>query len=416
MSARKIKTESFNRLNFFATAHQNERNRRQFIKNVQCTIKIGTFFLRRTLQQQWQCGEKYVPFSKRFKPILRSCTGHNMNLKELSEHLGLSQTTVSRALNGYPEVSMRTRHRVSEAARQMGYRPNHAARGLATGKAHVIAMVMRSSAGQSSDPHYGEFLSGVGEAALAKGYDMLLSPVTRDNEEAAFRRLAQGGQADGILLSSPFVDDERPAMLDELGIPYMVHGRVSARKQPYAFLDIDNRGAFYEATRLLVRLGHTRIGLINGVSVLNFAHDRAGGFADALAEHGLDVEAQIVTSGEMTDEYGYRSTARMLDSPARPTAILCASLFIALGAVRAIYDRGLKIGSDISLLAHDDVIPFLKPENFRVPLAATRSPIRAAGVRAAERLIRLIDEPDIAGEVWPVDLVVRESIGPAPRS
>lgn len=339
-----------------------------------------------------------------------------MNLKALSEHLGLSQTTVSRALNGYPEVSLRTRQRVTDAAQQLGYRPNHAARGLATGKAGAIAVVMRTSAGQSADPHYGEFLSGVGEAALSSGYDILLSPVTPDNEEATFRRLAQSGQVDGILLSSPFISDERIKLLDQLSIPYMVHGRDSARSTPYPFLDIDNKGAFFEAGRLLAGLGHRKIGFINGLANLNFANDRTLGVTEALAENDLKMDPSLLTNGEMTDEYGYRMTARMLDSANAPTAILCSSLFIALGAVRAVYDRGLKIGSDVSLLAHDDVIPYLKPENFRVPLATTRSSIRAAGIRAMQRLVSGIDIASIEGEVWPVDLIVRESIGPAPAN
>jgi LacI family transcriptional regulator len=339
-----------------------------------------------------------------------------MNLKALSEHLGLSQTTVSRALNGYPEVSLKTRQRVSEAAQQLGYRPNHAARGLATGKAGAIAVVMRMAAGQAADPHYGEFLSGVGEAALSLGYDILLSPVTRETEEATFRRLSQNGQVDAILLSSPFLSDERIPLLDQLNIPYLVHGRDNQRTTPYPFLDIDNKGAFYEAARLLAGLGHRRIAFINGLAHLNFANERVLGVAEALAENQMQLEPERISNGEMTDDYGYRSAARMLDSANPPTAILCSSLFIALGAVRAIYNRGLKIGSDVSLLAHDDVIPYLKPENFRVPLATTRSSIRAAGLRAMQRLVSGIDAPSTEGEIWPVDLIVRESIGPAPST
>lgn len=336
-----------------------------------------------------------------------------MNLKALSEHLGLSQTTVSRALNGYPEVSTRTRQRVADAAQEMGYRPNHAARGLATGKASAIAVVMRMAAGQAADPHYGEFLSGVGEAALSLGYDILLSPVTRETEEATFRRLAQSGQVDGILLSSPFLSDQRLTLLDQLQIPYLVHGRDNERAAPYPFLDIDNRGAFFEAGRLLAGLGHRKIGFINGLANLNFANDRALGVIEALAENDIELDPSWISNGEMTDDYGYRSAARMLDSAEAPTALLCSSLFIALGAVRAIYDRGLKIGSDVSLLAHDDVIPYLKPENFRVPLATTRSSIRAAGLRAMQRLVGSIGTTVTEGEVWPVDLIVRESIGTA---
>jgi LacI family transcriptional regulator len=181
-------------------------------------------------------------------------------------------------------------------------------------------------------------------------------------------------------------------------------------------LDIDNKGAFFEAARLLVGLGHRKFGFINGLANLNFANDRALGVTAALAENSVELNPSLISNGEMTDDYGYRSAARMLDTATPPTALLCSSLFIALGAVRAVYDRGLKIGSDVSLLAHDDVIPYLKPENFRVPLATTRSSIRAAGLRSMQRLIEGIDAVSTIGEVWPVDLIVRESIGPAPAA
>jgi LacI family transcriptional regulator len=344
-----------------------------------------------------------------------------MNLKELSAHLQLSQTTVSRALNGYPEVSLQTRQRVADAARTLGYRPNHAARGLATGKARVIAVVLRTALAQAADPHYSEFLSGVGDAALEFGYDILVSPATREGEAATYRRLVQSGQADGILISSPLLADERLPLLDSLGIPYLVHGRVSGRGAPYAFLDIDNHGAFFDATRLLVQLGHVRFGLINGLAEMNFAQDRARGVTDALAQAGLVLDPAFSNAAEMTDDYGYKAMARMLDSTTPPTAVLCSSLFIALGAVRAVYDRDLVVGRDISIVAHDDVIPYLKPENFRVPLATTRSSIRAAGRHAMARLIGMLKNADsglsdeaLTGEVWPVELVVRDSIGTAP--
>jgi LacI family transcriptional regulator len=105
----------------------------------------------------------------------------------------------------------------------------------------------------------------------------------------------------------------------------------------------------------------------------------------------------------------------LLQADAPPTAILCSSLIMALGVVRAIRDLGLSIPGDVSLIAHDDVFPWLKPENFSVPLTTTRSSIRAAGARIAERLAARISglEEGARGEIWPVDLVVRGSIAGA---
>ena len=118
----------------------------------------------------------------------------------------------------------------------------------------------------------------------------------------------------------------------------------------------------------------------------------------------------------MTDEHGFRAMERFLQLDTPPTAVLCSSTVLALGAVRAIGQAGLKLGTDISLIAHDDVLPMLKPENFMVPLTTTRSSLRAAGARIASRLISRIDQPlDMAEqELWRTELIVRASTGPAP--
>ena len=118
----------------------------------------------------------------------------------------------------------------------------------------------------------------------------------------------------------------------------------------------------------------------------------------------------------MTEENGYRAARRLLEHGEAPTAIICSSLIMSLGVVRAIRDLGLTVPGDVSLIAHDDVFPWLKPENFSVPLSTTRSSIRAAGARIAERLAARISglETGVRGEIWPVDLVVRGSVAGAP--
>ena len=121
----------------------------------------------------------------------------------------------------------------------------------------------------------------------------------------------------------------------------------------------------------------------------------------------------------MTDEYGHRAMQRFLEQPEPPTAVLCSSTVLALGAVRAINQAGLQIGADISLIAHDDVLPMLKPENFSVPLTTTRSSLRAAGVadraRGSSRAsCKTGDFPE--QELWRAELIVRASTGPAPRT
>lgn len=341
-----------------------------------------------------------------------------MNLKQLSQLLGLSQTTISRALNGYPEVNEETRQRVLKAANETGYRPNRAAQRLATGKAGSIGLVMPVSPGHNSDVHFGEFQLGLSEEALRHDFHFVIMPSHPRDEEQAIRWLVASGSVDGYYLAYMRENDPRIAMAKSLPVPFIVHGRSLGLETDYPSLDVDNEGAFYDATRLLLDLGHTRFGLLNGPEDLDFALRRRLGTLKALRERGHDLKQEYAHHTPMTDEFGYRGMSELLALPEPPTAVLCASTVLALGAVRATNKAGLRLGQDISLIAHDDVLPLLKPENFTVPLTTTRSSLRAAGIRIAQRLIGSIAGEDLKTpqqELWKADLVVRASTGPAPR-
>lgn len=342
-----------------------------------------------------------------------------MNLKQLSELLGLSQTTVSRALNGYPEVSEETRQRVAETALRYGYKPNSNARKLATGKAGSIGYVLPVGRNVDLDPHFVEFLSGLGEHALSRDLDLSLTPAPIERESDAYRRIAATRSVDGVYLSSMRNDDQRIPLLKQLGIPFIAHGRALKPADGYAFLDIDNEGAFHDAARLLLQLGHRRLGFINGDTDFSFALHRLNGVTRAMQAHGLAPSVLKHHSAAMNEENGYRlamTLFRDTDPAAQPTGLLSASMFTTLGIVRALNQLQIRVPQDVSLITHDDVFSFLKPESFSVPLTTTRSSIRAAGARICERLVDIIsgNEREPLQEVWPVDLVVRASTGPAP--
>jgi LacI family transcriptional regulator len=340
-----------------------------------------------------------------------------VNLKELSQILGLSQTTISRALNGYPEVNEETRQRVMKAAKETGYRPNRAAQRLATGKAGSIGLIMPISPDHSSDMHFAEFQSGLAEASIVHDFHFVIMPSKAEDEEEAIRWLVSSGSVDGYYLAYVREKDPRIAMAKSLSLPFIVHGRSFGLDLDYPFLDVDNEGAFYDATRFLLQQGHKRIALLNGQGDLDFAHRRRLGTEKALAEKGLLLDPRHTRHSFMGDEQGYRGMKEILGLPDRPTAVLCASTVLALGAVRAMNEFGLKLGVDVSLIAHDDELPLLKPENFSIPLTTTRSSLRAAGKRIGERLIAMINQSEPAlpeQELWKVELVVRASTGPAP--
>ncbi len=335
-----------------------------------------------------------------------------MNLKELSEHLGLSQTTVSRALNGFPEVGESTRKRILEAAELFQYRPNSSARRLATGRAGAIGIVFSAERNMLLDPIFTDFLAGVAHQCSLADNDVLVSSAHED-EAGTYRRLARIRSVDALVLSSPTVDDPRIALLQRLGMPLVVHGRCLTNLS-YAHLDIDNEAAFFQATTLLLDLGHRRIGLINENTRYTFALHRSQGWRKALAERGLRAPPELECSARMTEENGYRLARGLFDLPSPPTALLCSSIFSALGAMRAARDTDRIIGKDLSLIAHDDGLDAIRPETLTPALTTTFSSIHAAGMRVAEIAMAITNGADPAAlrEIWPVDLVFRGSTVP----
>lgn len=342
-----------------------------------------------------------------------------MNLKELSTLLGLSQTTVSRALNDYPEVSETTRKKVKSAARTHNYSPNPRARSLATGRNHAVAHVFPASTDHEVvNPVFADFIAGASEIYLREGYDMVLSIVPDSEEADAYRKIAAKGAVDGVIIHAPKQDDPRLALLREIGMPFVVHGRASdAAEADYSWVDMDNLGAFTQATDYLIGLGHERIGLLNGLANLGFAESRLRGYKNAHAAKGLPVDPALCHHAEMTETVGYEATLALLDGPNPPTAILASSIVLGFGVRRAAQDRGLTLGRDLSLIVHDDDLSYLR-NGAEVPMfTATRSSVRAAGRRCAEMLIQHIKTPATGPEheVITTDLVIGPSTGPRAR-
>ncbi len=339
-----------------------------------------------------------------------------MNLRDLSKLLGLSQTTVSRALNGFPEVSEETRVRVKAAADLHGYRPSAAARRLATGQSGTLGVVFPRERNLLGDLRFTEFLSGAVQQASDLGYDITLAMASgTQNEENVYRRSVRAARVDGMILSSPLLEDPRIPLLRKLNMPFVLHGR-TVSSEPFPYLDIDNEGAFFQAAKLLTDLGHRRIALLNGDTAFNFARDRDVGFRKALATVGAPVDSLLVREGYMNEEHG-ESEARqllMLPSQQKPTAFLCSSISQADGVARVVRHMGLEIGRDVSLIAHDDRLQDIRAEIFDPPLTATQSSIAEAGRRVVAILVQHLRHPGepCAQDVWPVDLVLRESTGP----
>lgn len=338
-----------------------------------------------------------------------------MNLKELADLLGLSQTTVSRALNGYPEVREATRQRVLQTAAEHNYRPNTRAMGLATGKAMAIGHVIPVySKNEVVNPVFGEFIAGASQIYTANGYELLLTVADGENEEDTYRNIVAKGAVDGVIVHSPKKDDSRVALLREIELPFVIHGRVHDSTLEYSWIDINNRRAFQQAAQLLIDLGHERIALINGPEILNFAWLRRMGYLEALDSAGLPIDDQIMTSGELTEANGYVAAQTMLAREDHPTAFLVSSYVVALGVRRAISQAGLLMGEDVSVIIHDDELSFFHNNDPVPQFTATRSSVRDAGVKAAQMLLDIIDNPSLPpmSELLEAHLTIGASTGP----
>jgi LacI family transcriptional regulator len=344
------------------------------------------------------------------KPLRKA---QRVDLKMLADELGLAQSTISRALNAHHSIPEKTRLRVVAAAEKMGYRPNARARGLATGRTEAIGLVFPLERLQLAQTNFVDVLTGISDVVTRRNYSLLLTPFS-DNEQEVLRKLATSRLVDGIIITRPLVDDPRIPLLRDVGIPFVVHGR-SDIKTPYSYVDIDNTAVFEKLGGLLLDYGHERIAVFNSFLRFRYAHARREGYANALAMRGRRADPDLMFETPMTEQAGHELATRLLSSDDPPTAFLCGSIFLAQGVYRAVAERGLRVGENVSVVCHDDGLRGIKPAEFDPPLTATFRSVREAGEHLAEILIDLVEagggDTESVRVVAAVDLILRGSVG-----
>ena len=335
-------------------------------------------------------------------------------LKDIAANLKLSPATVSRALNGFPEVNAKTRELVRETASKMNYRPNQFAQKLVSGRSGMVGLILKPIEATNSDSSFFQVMSGLSRILAQTELDLVFQASTEDDIVAPYRRMVDKKMLDAFILNGPEKDDPRIAYLQEQGIPFVVHGRV--RDADYAFYDIDNHQVAEDAVNLLCDLGHTRIALINGHQHYSFAIDRHSGYLRGMQQHGLTVPESAVQHGPQTSNFGYTAALSMLSGRrgVPPTAIICASTAIADGVYRAAKDLNLSIPKDLSVVAHDDAVPEMRAVNFEPALTVTRSPLREACEPLARAVGKLLDgeAPENLQTITTAELIVRNSTAP----
>ncbi|MBP6711703.1 MAG: substrate-binding domain-containing protein [Propionivibrio sp.] len=338
-----------------------------------------------------------------------------MNLKQLSEKLGLSQTTVSRALNGYSDVSEATRQRVAEMALEHGYRPNTMARRLAMGRADAIGLIYPLDATYLGDPRFIEVLEGLTARLRDEQLDVLIASAGKDDELETYQRLIRTHRVDGLIVARTHLDDARIRYLRESKFPFVSYGR-TADPSGFAWFDFDNAQGTRLAVERLVSFGHRRIAYLHADLDLNFAAQRHQGFLSAMQSAGLNADLALVREVGVLRRTAYAVMGELLARPDRPTAIIVDNNQAGVGVVRAILESGLRLGQDCSLIVYDGL-----PEDTLLDIAnvtAIEQPTpEKVGRKLGDLMLGVLQgiEPTRLQVEWQPVLHAGNSDGPVPR-
>ena len=338
-----------------------------------------------------------------------------VTIKELARASGVSVGTVSRALNGYTDVRPETRERIMRLARELDYTPAAAARSLVTQRSHIIGVFMETGEGHPDlqHPFFHEVLGGLKQRVGAGGFDLLLFASERPGNgygPHSYLKRARHHSVDGCALIGLEPDDPEVRRLARAGIP-LVGIDMDLDGPAVEVVMSDSEGGAAAAVRHLHALGHRRIATITGMLDSRPGADRLRGYRAAVQSEGLAFRDDYVTYGDFYAESGREATERLLELPERPSAIFAASDLMAIGAIRAAAEVGLRVPEDLSIVGFDDIqlAPHVNP-----PLTTMRQDKLGLGSAAGEALIaRVAGDTDRSPlRTLEVELIVRGSTAP----
>ncbi len=286
-------------------------------------------------------------------------------IARLAKELGVSTGTVSRALNGKPDVSEETRRKVLETALKLGYAPNQAARALAQGTTRSIGFMIEldPETAASSDYFFMGVFDGVQSVLAKHGLDLLVLPCpTNQDRHVYLERFVARGVVDGMILASTQRIDSRIDLLQSAGIPFVTLGR-STSGHDYSWIDLDFESVVSAAIDRFVSLGHRRIALTIPFGGVNFGLIFKEAYRSALKRHGLEFDEQMVFVTRRNEQAGYEIVDKMLSLRNRPTAILLIYEVAAIGMYRRLAELGLTPGKDLAVIGFRDepTVRFLTP-------------------------------------------------------
>jgi LacI family transcriptional regulator len=334
-----------------------------------------------------------------------------MSIVLLARDLGLSISTVSRALNGYDDVAPETKQRILKRAKEIGYRPNPGARRLKSGSTSMVGVILPAASDgvRFVDSVASSLLGGV-EAELENGGLSLIATMQTRNdpvrEAALYDNFIKGGWVDALMIVRTRVNDPRVELARKARIPFVTYGRTETAA-PYAWVDTDNEQAFYLATLRQIEFGHRRIALLNGPLEYNFARLREKGYTRALAKHRIALDPLLMCNGDLSEVSGHALCRSLLMAAHPPTAIVCVTDAMAIGALAACRERGIKVGRDISIVGYGNssAAAFTDP-----PLTTIDHAVFENGRHIGQSLLKLL-----RGEAKPADIHYLEPVVLVPR-
>lgn len=325
-----------------------------------------------------------------------------VRIKDVAERASVSVATVSRVLNADPSVDPEFRERVRRAVAELGYRPNRLARNLRRQQMEALGIVVPDI----ENPHFAEAVRIIEGVAIEMGYRVLVCNTDEDEaRQAACLRMLADERVSGIVLS-PSDPEGDIGQLRDLGIPVVTIDRALKRAQTDLIV-ADNVPAVQLATQRLIDAGHRRIAFVGGRSEVETGSERQEGYLAAIEQSGL---RPVMANGAFRRDAARVAVTELLREPDPPSALIVANNLMALGALQAVRDCGLRVPDDISIIAVDnpDWAELLDP-----PLTVLAQPIRAMATQAVDLLIRRIrgEEFPPVHDIHPLELIIRRSCG-----
>jgi len=328
-------------------------------------------------------------------------------IKDISKAANVSIATVSKVLNGdYSKVSLETKKRILKIAKELNYRPNRLARGLASKSTGIIGLIVPDI----TNPYYAELAQGVENKADKLGYTIMLCNTGEDtHKENSYIDVLIEYNADGVIITGneKASDIDNIQNLHNFNIPFVLIDRMIPNVEYNVMVD-NIRGA-YIATEYIIKNGHRKIAFIGGEAMAPHPMNRLQGFLQAMKDYGVEIDQNLIRIGTYHVESGYKHALELLESDSDFTAIVCGNDLIAYGAIKAIKQQGLKVPEDISVIGYDDIFisSLLEP-----PLTTIKQPTYDLGAYATEILIKLIKNESVEEKVklFVPQLVVRKSV------